>query len=176
LPNSEDELSEQELVYAAAAVDDAREAPRRKKSTPDDIDCLLFRAERQLARLDERFQNDPQRRDRAVLLTSIRDAAWTSWLESENRSTGERRIIKWFAFDGLYGDKPAEVELLEDAVDVARAVQWRSKRSPSLSDRYLLQLASKAYQRRQIREADGKTEFLLQAARKRSLPPPALTR
>lgn len=170
-PGAEDEMSELELVHAAVAADDAKEAPKRIKPTPDDIDCLLFRAERQLARLDERFQTDPKRCDRAALLSAVREAAWTSWLESETRNTGERRILKWLAFDGLYGDKPAEVELLEDAVDIVRAILWRTKSNPSLANRYLNQLASKTYQRQQIREANEKTEFLMQAARKRSLPP-----
>ena len=170
LSGAEDEMSELELVHAAVAGDDARDTPKRKKPIPDDIDCLLFRAERQLARLDERFHAAPKRLGRATLLSAVRDAAWTSWLECESRSTSERRVLKWFAFDGLYGDKLAEVELLEDAVDFARAILWRTKRNPSFSDRYLDQLSSKTYQRRQIRQAHEKTKFILNAARKRSLP------
>ncbi|MFX4226473.1 MAG: winged helix-turn-helix transcriptional regulator [Porticoccaceae bacterium] len=170
LPGTEDEMSDQEHVFVAMAEDDAKTGPRRIKAKPDDIDRSLYQAERRLARLDERFQLDPKRKHRAALLASVREASWMSWLESESRYTGERRVLKWWAFDGLYGDKFAEVELLEDAADIANAIIWRNERKPSLADMSLLQLASKAYQRRQVREAKERTAFLLEAAENRSLP------
>tara|TARA_R110001583_G_scaffold195401_2_gene372756 strand:- start:1765 stop:3024 length:1260 start_codon:yes stop_codon:yes gene_type:complete len=171
LPDAEDEMSDQEHLMVTVAQDDAKTEPKRVKARPDDLDCMLSQGERLLARLDERFLLDPFRKHRAALLASVRDASWASWLESESRYTGERRVLKWWAFDGLYGDKPAVVELLEDAVDISRSIMWRTEQSPSLSNAYLLQLASKVHQRRQFRQEMDKTQFVLSAAQNRKLPP-----